>query len=394
MKLRGLIKLSIRSYRSRPLRTFLTIFGMSIGMSTVLFLVSLGYGLQNELLKRVTTDDSLYTLGVHIPALSQEPKGISQEMLTSLLERGDVEEVSGARIVQGLARVDEMASVVSLSEVDDAYMRLTGIGMVAGENFSTEKPGVVVSIALARVFGVEPDFLVGKNLGLRLVVDGNAGALDTQEEYPIVGVFDSAENSVFLLSGTSQTLIDQTSLYQEARVRTYDRTTMEQVRSYLVDLGYEVSVIADIVRQVETFFMIVQFILGLFGVTALIVSSVGMFNTMTVALMERTREIGIMKSIGATDAYVSVLFMMESFTMGILGGIFGIMMAFLEMELVNIGINFLASRFGGSSVDIFSSPFWFLLLILTTSGVVGLITGFFPARRASKLDPLVALKYN
>ena len=363
-------------------------------MSTVLFLVSLGYGLQGELLKRVTTDDSLYTLGVHIPALSQEPKGISQEMLTSLLERNDVEEVSGARIVQGLARVDEMASVVSLSEVDASYMRLAGIGMVAGENFSPEKPGVVVSVALARVFGVEPDFLVGKNLGLRLVVDGNAGALDTQEEYPIVGVFDSAENSVFLLSGTSQKLIDQTSLYQEARVRTYDRTTMEQVRSHLVGLGYEVSVIADIVRQVETFFMIVQFILGLFGVTALVVSSVGMFNTMTVALMERTREIGIMKSIGATDAYVAVLFMMESFTMGVLGGVFGIIMAFLEMELVNIGINLLASRFGGSSVDIFSSPFWFLLLILITSGVVGLVTGFFPARRASKLDPLVALKYN
>jgi ABC-type antimicrobial peptide transport system permease subunit len=114
---------------------------------------------------------------------------------------------------------------------------------------------------------------------------------------------------------------------------------------------------------------------------------------MTITLLERTEEIGIMKSIGASDMGISAMFFMEAVIMGFLGGCAGIAIGLLLGEGFNLIINFVASRFGGVKVDLFYSPMWFVLAILAFSGIVGFFTGFTPARRASKIDPLDALRY-
>jgi putative ABC transport system permease protein len=118
-----------------------------------------------------------------------------------------------------------------------------------------------------------------------------------------------------------------------------------------------------------------------------------MFNTMTIALLERTGEIGIMKSIGASRSSISIMFITESTIMGILGGIGGVAVGILGGKIFNTLINLVASRFGGQSVDLFYSPMWFVVVIVVFAGFVGLFTGIVPARRASKIDPLDALRY-
>ena len=114
---------------------------------------------------------------------------------------------------------------------------------------------------------------------------------------------------------------------------------------------------------------------------------------MTITLLERTEEIGIMKSIGASDISISMMFFMESAIMGFLGGCAGITIGWLGGLGFNAIINFIAARFGGESVSLFYSPMWFVLSILAFSAIVGFLTGFVPARRASKIDPLDALRY-
>jgi ABC-type antimicrobial peptide transport system permease subunit len=147
------------------------------------------------------------------------------------------------------------------------------------------------------------------------------------------------------------------------------------------------------VEQASKIFQGVQAVLATFGGIALIVSAIGMFNTMTVTLLERTKEIGIMRTIGAAPNDVKYLFVSESVIVGFLGGVSGIIMGVVFGMSINLFLNILASQFGGQSVSLFSFPLDFLTFIALFSAGVGYLTGIFPARRASTLNPLDAIRY-
>jgi putative ABC transport system permease protein len=151
--------------------------------------------------------------------------------------------------------------------------------------------------------------------------------------------------------------------------------------------------LSDTVDQANKIFSVIQIVLALFGIVALTVSAIGMFNTMTISLLERTNEIGIMKSIGASNRDIRFLFLTESILIGSFGGIGGVIIGFMGTTTINLGFNFLANRLGGQSVNVFYTPIWFILFVLLFSTLIGLFTGIYPAERASKLNPLVALRY-
>ena len=165
------------------------------------------------------------------------------------------------------------------------------------------------------------------------------------------------------------------------------------MRDAIIDKGYIVSALSDIIEQANQVFKIVQIVLASFGVVALIVSAIGMFNTMTIALLERTQEIGIMKALGATSVDVWNMFLAESVIIGFLGGLGGILIGLLGGEMFNYMINILAGAFGGEKIDLFATPIWFMLTIITFSTVVGLATGFYPARRAARISAMEAVRY-
>ena len=160
---------------------------------------------------------------------------------------------------------------------------------------------------------------------------------------------------------------------------------MGAVRDAILAEGLLVSSLSDTVDQANQIFRIVQLVLFLFGIIALIVSAIGMFNTMTIALLERTEEIGIMKSIGASDFSISMMFVMESSIMGFLGGLGGVVIGILGGEIFNRIINFIASRFGGQAVRLFYIPLWLGTAIIAFSSFGGLITVFSPALLSSKI---------
>ena len=158
-------------------------------------------------------------------------------------------------------------------------------------------------------------------------------------------------------------------------------------------MGYLVSSLSDTIDQAKKIFRIIQIILALFGLVALVVSAIGMFNTMTVTLLERINEIGILRSIGASANDIRLLFLVESVLMGFLGGIGGIVVGYLGGEIANFGLNILAKSFGGEPLNLFYRPFWFIGFIIIFSTIIGFLTGIYPSRRASKLNPLEALRY-
>jgi len=118
-----------------------------------------------------------------------------------------------------------------------------------------------------------------------------------------------------------------------------------------------------------------------------------MLNTLTITLLERTREIGIMKAIGITNKDIKRLFLAESVLLGIMGGLVGVGSGLAVDELANELLNFFSHRYGGNPLELFRYPSWFLTTMIIYPAILGALTGLYPAIRASRLNPLRALRY-
>jgi putative ABC transport system permease protein len=126
----------------------------------------------------------------------------------------------------------------------------------------------------------------------------------------------------------------------------------------------------------------------------LTVASLGIINTMVMSILERTREIGIMKAIGGSDGDVRRIFLVEASAIGLLGGITGILLGWLVGRIINFGANYYIVQQGGTPGNLFSLPVWLIAGALGFSLVVSLAAGVFPARRAARLDPIHALRHD
>ncbi|MDO8240457.1 MAG: ABC transporter permease [Candidatus Moranbacteria bacterium] len=404
MKFTDLFLLSIRMFTAKTSRTLLTVLGMSIGIGAILFLVSLGYGLQKTLLERITTSDSLLTLDV-----TESKSGIvsiNNAMIEDIKQSQGVEEVSPAFQLTSQGRIGDISADLISIGVQPSFLKLGGFRITKGESLSDNNPeGVIITSSVAQVFGKNSaEEMLGEEISFSFFMpqaggeevkendlQNNFSKLDLDKKFKIVGTIDGEDNVVYINSIALGDL--KMDKFSQIKVKCNSQQTMGVVRDSILGQGLIVSSLSDTVDQANQIFRIVQIVLMLFGVIALAVSAIGMFNTMTITLLERTEEIGIMKSIGASDAGVSMMFIMESTIMGFLGGVSGVLIGLLGGEIFNQLINFVALRFGGQSVRLFYSPLWFIMSIIIFAAVVGFLTGFIPARRASKMDPLDALRY-
>ena len=401
MKFTDLLKLSTRMFKARTSRTLLTILGMGVGIGAILFLVSLGYGLQRTLLEKITTTDSLLTLDVS--EAKAESGGLNGSVIDKIKNQEGVEKVSPLAQITSQGHLDNISADINVYGIDASFFKLAGIKAAEGVlSYSENKGDIVISSAVAKVFGKSPEEMIGKEITFTFFVPGKEGSTgnlqsslerkESDRKYKIVGVAESDnEDSIAYLN--LESLNFQIVNYNQLKVKCQSDEFMVPVRENILGMGLLVSSLSDTVDQANKIFKVIQVILMLFGVIALVVSAIGMFNTMTIALLERTGEIGIMKSIGASDKSVSAMFIMESAIMGFFGGLSGIIIGFIEGLTFNGIVNFIAVRFGGEKVNLFYSPLWFVAMIIIFAVVVGIITGFAPARRASKIDPLDALRY-
>lgn len=398
MKFSDALSLSTRMFKARKMRTALTILGMSVGIGAILFLVSLGYGLQKALLARITTTDSLVTLDVTEANTALVP--INKEMVDKISSLDGVVEVSPSSRLSAQGTLEDMSLDLAVISTTPNFMRLSGFRLERGEMITDENPyNILVSSALALVLEKDKGSVLGKEIDLTFFVPQGDGT-DTQKKlektdvgkmYKIVGVIPNEENIIFV--HTASLPLDSFDHYSQLKVKCSSSNVMQTVREKIMEEGLLVSSLSDTIDQANKIFSIVQIVLMSFGVVALIVSAIGMFNTMTITLMERTEEIGIMKSIGASDGSISILFLVESIIMGFLGGLGGVLLGVIGGYALNILVNFLAVRLGGASIDLFYTPGWFIFLIIFFAAFVGLLTAVVPARRASKIDPLDALRY-
>ncbi|MBI4779477.1 ABC transporter permease [Candidatus Falkowbacteria bacterium] len=397
MKLPDLILLSTRTFTARPMRTFLTILGVSVGIGTVLFLVSLGYVLQNMVLNKITTADAL--LSIDIGAGDSGSSPLDKSVLKIISEIEGVAETSPLISLTAQMSLGDLTGDALVNAVNPSFFRLGGISPAYGKLLDDSgNYGAVLSAAGIKLFNLSPEEAIGKEITLNLFIPGGEDGAEEiktvkrNDKYIIRGIVADENSSYIYIPANS--LADLNIInYSQIKLKVSRDEYLMPVRNKMIASGFLVSSLSDTIDQAKNIFRVIQIILALFGLVALAVSAIGMFNTMTVALLERISEIGILRSIGASANDIRLLFLVESVLMGFLGGLGGIIIGYAGGEIANFGLNVLAKTMGGQPLDLFYRPLWFIGFIIIFSTIIGLLTGIYPSHRASKLNPLEALRY-
>ncbi len=181
--------------------------------------------------------------------------------------------------------------------------------------------------------------------------------------------------------------------YASLTVRVKEPSRVAQVQETIKKMGFSTFSLLDATRNLRRFFAVLDLFLGIFGSLALAVAALGIINTLVMAILERRRDIGIMKAIGASDADVKRLFFTEAAAMGAAGGLLGVTLGWLIGRAINFGTNIYLRRQQLPAENVWIVPWWLVAGAVAFSILVTLISGLYPAARAAKLDPVQALRY-
>jgi len=181
--------------------------------------------------------------------------------------------------------------------------------------------------------------------------------------------------------------------YETLTVRVRSPKAVEAVEDTIKQMGFGTFSILDATKNMMLFFTVFDSLLLIFGSLALTVASLGIVNTLVMAILERRREIGILKALGAADRDVRRLFFVEAGAMGLLGGVLGVAMGWLIGRALTIGTNAYLKRQELPAIDISSIHWWMVALAIGVSFFVSLAAGMYPASRAARLNPVEALRY-
>ena len=183
--------------------------------------------------------------------------------------------------------------------------------------------------------------------------------------------------------------------YFSAVIRVDNPVVLTDVRKRLTELGFGSFSIVDQLDQIRTVFLIIDSVLGLLGGISLLVASFGIANTMIMSILERTREIGIMKAIGAEDREIKLIFFFEAAVIGFTGGVIGSLAAWAIDGIANrLAYRFILKPQGASFVDFFSLPSYLWLGAIAFALVVSILAALYPAARAARIDPVRALRHD
>jgi len=464
MKLPDLTELAFRNLRESVLRNSLTTIGISVGVASLVAMLSLGIGLQQLASRRLMKSGLFDTVVVTSrrdlrnfnreeersgPApgesrILDEPTRVEIEHLPNVVEAyPDIRFITELRY-EDKPHLTTIAALPESAKTNDAFEA------VQGSFFSSDTaPEAILQKTFAEeLLGRTPKSgldetdvkqlaapLLGKELTMRYAQREAQGALSPkasnapsdglsggaysvisrEQKLKIVGVADLDPESmrgptrarVFLplklaeslhvmqptdLREISRTASDQ-PVYSSVSVRVKNPGRIQAVEDAIKKMGFNTFSILDASRSIQQFFKVLDVFLGIFGSLALAVAFIGIVNTLVMAILERRREIGIMKAIGASDGDVKKLFFAEAGAMGILGGVVGVALGWAIGQVINLGTNIYLKRQSFPPEHFWAVPWWLVLFAILFSFLVSLAAGLYPASRAARLDPVQALRY-
>jgi putative ABC transport system permease protein len=464
VKLPDLTELAVRNLRESLLRNSLTTIGISVGVASLVAMLSLGVGLQQMASRRLVKSGLFDTV---IVTSRREMRGMSREeerngptpgesRLLDERARQEIEDLPNVseaypdiRFMSEL-RYEDKPHLTMISALPPSAKSNDAFEGMQGSFFSSDDAAeVILQKSFAEeLVGKTPPLgapepgvaelakpLLGKDLTLHYAqraqapspplrtndaaTAGDIGAsysvISREQKLTIVGIADldvesmrgpmrakvflplKLAESLHVMQPTDLREISRASsdqpVYSSISVRVKNPAQIQTVEDAIKKSGFSTFSIVDASRGLRQFFGVLYSFLGIFGSLALIVASIGIVNTLVMAILERRREIGIMKAIGASDRDVKSLFFTEAGAMGVLGGVIGVVLGWTIGQLINVGTDFYLKSQSLPPEHFWSVPWWLVVGAILFSVVVSLISGHFPAARAAKLDPVQALRY-
>lgn len=385
-----IFRIALRMLRTNVLRSLLTVLGISVAIAFIVILIGFGYGIQTLTIGSIIRSKELLSLNVQTD-LKQATK-LTPTLVEELSELPGVTGSSPVIISSGQATIKGQLATVAVEAGNRSYLEIEGVGIASGLPFKDGESEVVIAQELLDLLGLSAESVIGSAINLQYTDPDNENDTKVLNGLIVSGIASSIE------SPTVYVPIDLINPTGEARLTSVklvagNREEVVSVQAEATAKGLVVESLLDTLDQAKKVFSWTTLTLAIFGTIALFVASIGMFNTLTIALIERTREIGIMKAIGVTDQAIRRLFLSEAAIIGFLGGLVGIAIG----VGIDFGLEFILNQYAQANqsapVHLFQYPPGFLLGILIFPVLLSMLTGLYPAIRASKLNPLQALRY-
>lgn len=378
---------------AKKLRSLLTIFGVVIGIGAIYFLLSFGLGLQKLVTDEIIGDQSIKSVDVSTP--NSKIIKLNEESVNKIKVFQNVVEVGVQHSYPGSLQREggEVDSVVY--GIDPAFQGMTNLNLVSGRLLSDEDfRALLINTSALEAIGLKDrNEAIGQKISM--VIPLNDSSLETsniREDFEIVGVIDSGSGNEVFLPATNFSTLGITT-FKNVRVVADEASNVNEVRAQIEAIGFQTTSPVDTLEQINQIFRIFTFILIGFGSIGMIVSVLGMFNTLTISLLERTREIGLMMALGGRNGDMRKLFIFEAVLISFFGSLIGIILAIIGGQVVNFMMNrFSAARGVNENFQIFSNPLWVICSLILFTILVGLLVVFIPARRAQKINPIDALR--
>lgn len=450
MKAGDLGELALRNLREAVLRSSLTTLGVAVGVASLVAWLSLGIGLQALATKRLSNSGLFDTVivtqrrnlqGMRRPPAEAAPaadaRALDDDAKKDLEKLPNVVEVYSQTRFPTEVRYNGNPYSTIVAGIPASAKGNGSFDGIQGSFFSgSNADEAILQIEFARDLSTQPSSLIGKDLIVRYAErqalppqagsstgsnngDPNAGGFSIvprEKKLRIVGIIETEPAAGFGGFGSGRLLIPlevASSLraaqvndlrdavratkgkpvYASLTVRAKSPALVDGIENAIKKMGFGTFSLLDATKNLAVFFKIFDMLLFIFGSLALAVATLGIINTLVMAILERRREIGILKALGAADRDVKQLFFVEASVMGLLGGILGVGFGWLIGRAVTLGTNLYLKQQNLPSTDVFSVPWWLVLLAIALAVLVSLAAGLYPATRAARLNPVEALRY-
>ena len=446
MKPRDLTDLALRNLREAILRNTLTTLGVAVGVASLVAMLSLGVGLQQLASKRLSQSGLFDTIVVtpknnfrglgrpqREPQSDKPPRVLDDDARKEIEKLANVIEVYPQVRFFTEVRFNDKPFATVVAGMPDSSRNSGSFDGMQGSFFSSPTANeAILQIEFAKDLSDKPASLVGQDLVLRYAErqalpadnpatsDGSGGGFSVvprELRLKIVGIVETEPAQGYGGYGNARLLMPlQTAAtlraaqvndlrdivrdsaankttYPSLSVRAKSPSQVEAIETSIKNMGFAAFSLLDASKSLRTFFSVFDSLLGIFGSLALAVSTLGIVNTLVMAILERRREIGVLKALGATDSDVKKLFFVEAGVMGFFGGIFGVLFGWLLGRAITIGTNLYLKRQNLNPIELSAVTWWLILAALVFGVLVSLAAGLYPASRAAKLNPVDALRY-
>lgn len=386
MKFFEIIKVAFKNIKSNKLRSALTMLGLIIGIASVIVLVGIGSGASSSVSSQVKS------LGTDILTLkiSSSDTSLAYEDLSDILNLDNVKSIAPYKSVSAtVTRGTTTSSKSSILATNNNYLDVTNTTLSKGRSISVVDIENKSKVCILGSDIATTLFSLSDPVGETIKIDG--------DNYTVIGLLTEQGtsmgtniDSMILIPLTTAKYLGEDTSINNVYVKVSDENKIDKtinvlenyIRSKLQISSdyYSVSSQESVLSTMDNVNNTLSLLLGGIASISLIVGGIGVMNVMLVSVTERTKEIGIRKSLGAKRKDILVQFLIEALTLSILGGIIGV--------LAGLGIGNLAESLGYT----FTSKTSVIILAFSSSAIIGLIFGIFPAYRASKLNPIEALR--